>query len=88
LEGQGAALDALHERRARQQRFVGFAHVGVCAFVGAALAEDCGGLPVGCAVWVGLKIWVRYDFFLLSFPIFAFAFSFSYLAGVCCTGAV
>lgn len=43
LEGQGAAFDALHERRAREQCFVGFAHVGVCAF--GVAAEDCGGLP-------------------------------------------
>ena len=49
LKGQGAALDALHEWRAREQRFVGFAHVGVGAFVRAAVGEGCGGVPVGGA---------------------------------------
>ena len=47
LEGQGAGFDALHERRAREEGFVGFAHVGVCAFGGAGV--DCRGLPVGGA---------------------------------------
>ena len=70
LEGEGAGFDALHERRAREQGFVGSAHVGVGGFVGAAVGEGCGGVPVGGA-GVGLVVGLLWDFL----SIFVFSFS-------------
>lgn len=47
LKGQSAGFDALHERRAWDERFVGFAHGGVAGFH--AGVEDGGGLPFALA---------------------------------------